>query len=681
MMNRKPPPEVSERIKLATDERPMVERKNKGSGLGGRDSVRHLYSEFRSRESITQESRNEENENHGIYNGIGFGQWPKGVLEALAKEGASTKDLSQFNFAFKKVNDIVGYLVKNWYDIDYASIDGEDDEAIQYMKDLFFSDKDLCDWDTGINDALTNGCIRAADLLMTVDYRHDNKFGNIGVKSLPPGSVLRDVNWTSKSSGDCRNAFLVTYMSPKEIKEKYSSKSDRIDMLMKLKSMQETERDVFQGANLPRFNLEDEYNKNYRVLEYHHMETEKRKKWLGITANGQFVDVPEDADDAWYDFNAVSKDTVIEDEDMVEVYYITTICPDLDPEQPFEDRKGLLQMGRLPIIHWSYGRQNGTDLGVIDLIKDPQRYYNQMMSLSLEITAFARHVTAIDPAAFGDNVDLQELEEKFSTPGKKILMEPHASNEFPNAIQDAKPSTYTGNEINLAETVKNTAEGLTPYNASMAGQASGGVRSAKHFDGQREQGEVNLSLLTDSVKRFNNEIAECYFYAAQSLYGGLYRKFYADGKGHVEINKPEEDGSISNDISMLPRARVVITEAPNGVTRRLNNRTTAFETMQYMGNGDPLTNNLMSEIIFKTFDHMTKEQEAEFEEYFGEQRELIRANQRQQTIQAELMTEQSKMQIAQMKQQMQMGDQQMQMNEQEQQQGQQASAEGMPPQQ
>jgi len=662
-MLRKPPPEVDERIELATKDRPLVDRKS-GDGYTKLDKVRHLYSEFSQRESITQKSRDEENENHGIYNGIGFGQWPQQVLDNLAKNGRSKKDLSQFNFAFKKVNDIVGYLIRNWYDIDYASIDGQDDDTLQYMRDLYFSDKDLCDWDTEINDTLTNGCIRSADLLMYVDYRHDTKFGNIGVKSLPPGSVIRDVNWTSKNSGDCKSAFIATYMTPKEIKEKYKTKSDRVDTLIKIRAMQETDRDVYQGNNLPRFDLAEEYNKIYRVLEYHHMETEKRTKKLGITRYGQFVDIPKDADEDWFQYNEVNPETVIEDEDYVDVYYITTICPELDPEEPLEDRKGLLQMGRLPIIHWSYGRQNGVDLGIIDLIKDPQRYYNQMMSLSHEIIAFAKRVRLVDPEIFGnDVVNLEEVREKLSTPGETVFTESGALRDNPHAIQEASPSTYTGNEMALADTVKNVAEGLTPYNASMGGQASSGVRSAKHFDGQREQGEVNLSLLIDSVKRFNNELAECYFYAAQSLYGGLYRSFYADGKGTIEINKPNLDGSISNDISRLPRARVVITESPAGVTRRLNNRTTAFEAMNAFGNTDPLLNNMFGEIIFKTFDHLTEEESKAIEERFAKQRELLEKSAEAQTAQAMLMTEQSKMQIAQMGQQLQMGQQQMEQAE------------------
>lgn len=648
-MIHRPPPEVDERIKLATEERPLLDKEKKGSGITRQDTVRYLYSEFRQRESITDTERYQENENHGIYNGIGFGQWPKQVLEALSKNGRSVKDLSQFNFVFKKVNDIVGYLVRNWYDIDYASIDGEGTETLQYMRDLYFSDKDLCDWDTEINDMLTNGCIRSGELMVTVDYRHDNSFGNIGVKSLPPGSVIRDVNWTSKNSGDCRNAFTVTYMTPKEIKEKYKTKSERIDALIQMKAMEETDTDVYQGHNIPHFNLEEEYNKIYRVLEYHHMETEKRKKRIGMTMHGQFVDVPEEADVAWFEYNNVSEDTIIEDDDMVEVYYITTICPELDPEQPLEDRMGMLQMGRLPLIHWSYGRQGGINLGVVDLIKDPQRYYNQMMSLSHEIIAFSRRVRVIDPAAFGnDTMNLDELEEKLTTPGKTVFSEHGASLEFPNAIQEASPSTYTGNELNLADTAKMAADQLTPYNSALGGEGSG-ERSAKHFDGKREQGEINMSLLNDSVKRFNNELAECYFYAAQSLYGGLYRKFNTNSdKGDIEINKPLDDGTVANDISRLPRARVVITESPEGVTRRINNRVTAFETLKYMGDSDPLASSFMYEIIFKSMDNLTQAQRDAISTQFEENRELIKVNNKANAAQAQLAVVQSEMQIQQM---------------------------------
>jgi len=275
-------------------------------------------------------------------------------------------------------------------------------------------------------------------------------------------------------------------------------------------------------------------------------------------------------------------------------------------------------------------------------------------------------VRLVDPGLFdNEHMSLEELEEKMSTPGATIFTEAGATLEYPNAIQEASPSTYTGNELQLAETAKVTADMLTPYNAAMSGEGTSGVRSAKHFDGQREQGEVNLSLLNDSVKRFNNELAECYFYAAQSLYGGMYRSFHKKDGAVAEINVPMADGSVARDISLLPRARVVITESPNGVSRRINNRTTAFETMQYMGNANPLVVNLMSEIVFKSFDHLSEADLASIEEQFAEDREMIKATQRAQLKQAEMTIAQSEMTIAQMGQQMQMGEQQMGMNAQQ----------------
>ena len=649
MLYRRPAPDVDERIKLASDKRPMLEGSSKTNRS---DKVRYMYSEFLQRKSVTETFRSSEEENHGIYNGIGFGQWPKQVIEALEKNKKTRKDLSQFNFAFKKVNDVVGYLVRNWYDIDYLSVDGENTDTMSVIKDLYFSDKELCDWDTEINDALTNGCIRSSDIMMYVDYRYDGDFGNIAIKSLPPGSVLRDPNWISKNSGDCRSAMTVSYMTPNDIKDKYRVSADRIDALIMLKELESTSRSVFDGA-LPQFNLSNEYNKEYQVIEHHYMKKESRTTKIGMTAYGTVVDVPNEADDSWYEINGVDKEAVIEKKGTVDVYYVTTICPDLDIEMPIEDRKGMLQIGRLPIIHWSYGRHNGVDVGIIDLVKDPQRYYNQMMSLSHEIIAFARRVRLVDPEIFGNDIgNLDELEVKLNTPGATVFTESGALKDNPNAIQEASPSTYTGNELNLANTVKLVADSLTPYNSALGGEGSN-ERSAKHFDGKREQGEINMSLLNDSIKRFNNELAECYYYACQAVNGGIYRSFNTATGETIEINKQLPDGRVVNDISTLPRARVVVTESPSGVTRRINNRITAFEAIK-VGNLDPITSSYMNEIIFDTMDNISSIKKSEIAKTMAFSREMMIKQQAAQGAQADMMLMQVEMQKMQMQQPQQM---------------------------
>ena len=154
-------------------------------------------------------------------------------------------------------------------------------------------------------------------------------------------------------------------------------------------------------------------------------------------------------------------------------------------------------------------------------------------------------------------------------------------------------------------------------------------------------------MLNDSIKRLNKELGECYFYSMQGLYGGMYRVFNVPQKGLVEVNRPEMDGSVSNDISKLPRARVVVTESPNGVTRRINNRITAFEGLQ-MGNPDDLTTNILYEEIFSTMDNMTESKKAEISANMAEQRELIKLTQKANAANAQLTIMQAEMMAQQM---------------------------------
>lgn len=635
-MIHKPPPSLDERLSLIDNSRPLVTR----SGIQPSQTVRKIFSHFSSALGFSSEDRAREEENHSIYTGLKYGQMPKALLAKLAEEGRM-QDLSQFNYVMKKVNDMVGTLTSNWYDIDFLSVDEVGSDTVTAFKSLFYSDKDLCDWDSDIMTFLRNGAIYGADLMMYVDYSYDNSFGNIGIRALEPGTVIRDPNWTTNNSKDCRYAFTVSYMTAEEMKMKYRTKSERIDLMIKLKELEDgIQGDLYTGRSIPRSSLNDEYNKEYRVIEYHNMRTEKRKLTVGMS-NGMLVDVPENATEEWYAYNGVDRNNTISSYDSVEVYYITAICPELDMESPLEDRKAMLQLGRLPIIHWSYNRHNGKDIGIVDLLRDPQRYYNAMLSLSKEIVSYSKRARIIDPAAFGDDtVDLAELEKKIARPGATLFGASNFSRDFPNAIMESGASTYTGNELALADTARNASESLTPINSAMAGQGAG-ERSAEHFNAKREQGEINSTTLNASVKQFNNELAECYFYAAQSLYGGMYRVFKTKNGDSIEINVPMADGTVANSILDVSRAKVIVSESPEGVSKRANDRTAAFQALQYMGDGSPIGRSYLMEIIFNSMDNIPEAKRAEINKGMALDREVLRTSQMAQVAQANAVVQQS----------------------------------------
>jgi hypothetical protein len=593
MLVRNATPSVDERIKYMDGEMPTrgMEKMRRSQWL------RKVYSEYDDRMGITASTRRSEVENHKFYTGLEFGQWSQDVISK-----STMKNLAQFNFVQKQVNGVVGNLVRNWWDIDFVSTDGTGSDDLSIIKDLYFSDKEICDWDIEFSSFLKNGVIRSAEMLMYVDYRHDPNFGNIAIKALTPGTVLRDVNWVSSNSGDCKNAYVVSYMTPSEMMETYPDKAQRIKTMISMKEMESnSSQPVFDNKRdaVPRINQTESYNATYKIIEYHHMVTEEHEHSFGLSHNGQFMAIPNDATDEWLESHGIEANSIIKEKKNTAVYYVTTFCPELDIYEPLEDKPGRLQIGRLPIFHWSFNRHNGKDIGLVDILKDPQTYFNEMMSLTHSIIKHTRRTKIIDPEAFGDIANLDDLRTKILKGDEVVFTEPGASRLFPNMIQEGSPSTPMGQEMNFAQMVMAQTERLTPVTSAMEG-VQGNERSALQFDMKREQGEVNMTLLQNSVKLFLNELAEGYFYAAQALYGGMYRKF-SSPLGTVEINIPMEDGRILNDITALPRAKVVVTESPASISRRTSDRVISMQILQMLGD-DVVARNTALDAIFSSLE-------------------------------------------------------------------------------
>ncbi len=640
---RNAPPDVSERLKFAEGE---GKSKKTFAGIGANDSIRHLFSEFTSRKSLTQEARENEEENHRIYSGLNYGQIPKEILAEIKEKGLK-KEIAQFNFVQKKVDGVVGDFIQNGLDFDYLSTDGDNTDTLSVIKDLYFFDKELCDWETELMVHYTNGCIKSSWMQMTVDYRHDNNFGNIGLKTMVPASVLPDPNWVSNNSGDCKNLFTSTYMKLDDVKRTWKKSAKQIQRMIDTRRLADASNEgLHQGSSIPRFNLNESYNDTIQVIQYHTMQTETRTQRMGITKYQSYVVIPEDADENWYTENAVIPDKFIESDINVDIYKIVTFIPELSMTEAIEDKPGLLQIGRLPFFHWAYKHHNGENIGMVDQLKDPQQYFNSMIGLAKEIIANSKHVTVIDPGIVDSNVtSLEELEEKFSQPGSKIIGAEGFSLEYPNAIQTSNSSAYAGNELEFANSVLALSDRLTPQSATMEG--GGSERSGILFEYKREQGEVSKTLLKEGRRRFLNELAEAYFYSCQSLYGGMYRKFETAG-GTVEINKPLPDGRILNDITTVARAKIIISDSPEGTSRRINDKLIGMEMFSTLGNTDPMMATYAIEAIFNGMDNMPKSKRAEMSEDLAKRRELLRTNQAAQITNAQLSLVSGKQQIEQM---------------------------------
>lgn len=566
--------------------------------------VGFVHSEYDTRLGLTELDRRSEEENHGIYTGLNFGQWP----EAVRSE--TKKDLSQFNFVAKAINSVTGHFLRNWWDVDYESVGGENSDDITIIKELFYFDKDIGDWMEEFRKFIKNGVIRSGDLMMTVDYSHNPDFGNIAIKTMMPGTVLWDTNWTDDNSKTAKNCFASTYRTPKELIRMFPEKKERIDTMVRLKAFEESDEAVNSvGGSIPRFDLREQYNNTYLVIDYYYMSPKETKRKFGLSNGKDWVDVPSEAGEAWYEVNKVDADTVIEQTVVEDICYVTTIVPELDLSEAMQDKPTLLQLGRLPFFRWSYNSHLGKNVGLMDWLKDPQRYTNEMFSLIHTMIQNTRRTKIIDPEAFGDHENLDELKEKILRGDEAVFTEPGASKEFPNIIQEGSPSSPLGQEMNFAQMVMNSTDKITTTNAAMSGEG-GSERSALHFDLKREQGEIGMTMQQEGLRAVLKEIAEAYFHASKSLYGGMYRSFESP-HANIEINVEMDDGRVINDITNIPRGKVIVTDSPAALSRKTNDRVMATQILSTLGDSDVAARTVALKAIFKsleTFNEAEKEE-------------------------------------------------------------------------
>lgn len=571
------PPDISVRVKSAMSDKLLTNPHNRK--VNKSNIVTRTSAEYKARLSITQDDREREEENHKLFMGLEFDQLHPDLIKMLEESG-QVKDLSQFNVIQKACLSVLGYMQKNGQDIDFLSTDGSTDELLEIMKDLYFFDKEACDWEREITDARLNGVIYSGELMMYKDFSVDPIYGNIGVKSMPPGSVLRDPQWTNNHSGDCRSVFTVRRMRPDEIKDRYGNKAELIDAYVRMLADQVSTSKGYQKGELPYSSPEEVYNSAYPVIEHHYMKREKKKSTVGITYGMTPISIPDDADEEWYRLNNVIPGATTTSEEWRDYYYVTTICPDLCPVEPLEDGLGSLQVGRIPIFQWSYNRHGGRNAGIPDLLRDPQRFINEMIQLIHDTLANGKKMTFIDENIFdGDEAKMLEVKKKYNDPRSVAFVD---MSDGTDPVKQGGQVVSINQETAFIERIIALKDQMVTFTQSLQGIGEG-ERSGLLFEMKHEAAETGMSPLQESQGYWINEIAEGWFYAAQALNGGIYRSFVNNKGDRRELNSPQPDNTVKNDITQIPRAKIIVRESEQGLSRRTNKKMTAYQAAETFG--------------------------------------------------------------------------------------------------
>lgn len=575
-----------------------------------------IQSEYNRAVDYYREDLNRQDESWKLYSGLDDGQYPKEVVAQMKREGRSP---FTGNVIRSKIDGLAGSIIKNFFDISFEPINGELTPLTRYLKELMFIDKELMDWNASYRQLVMDGLIHQGVEELYIDFRY-NPLGNIGFRSILPGHILLDPDWISNNAWDLKRAWKTAYLTANQIKEIYGTKSEEIDIYIKMK---EGEPSDFENGNLEdgvrRKDLDTKYGDKYRVIEYHHIEKEKKKVEIDIESGLVIPEGNEEFKQEWAIVNGVNLDgPKITREESFDVYYVTSICPDISINLVLEDKKSPMQIGRLPFFPWSSARINGRNSGIPDLLKSIQQTYNFRESMiDYMIKSSAAGGKLIDPSVVDNDMNkLDNLVSGFNKPTFIGITSPGALASGRQYIQELPRSTVDYGIVNELTRMLDMFDVISKQSATLDGQSSGSEDSGIFFARRQLQSEIAQTLLFKSLEQIWNEKGEAYLLVAKQLYSGVYREFYIFGSGEkIELNKPIITPSgeiIENDISELPRMKVIISQSPEGVTTRQVDRAVNTELLRVIPPENPINRALAVKNVMKTLDNaMVEKQEYE----------------------------------------------------------------------
>jgi hypothetical protein len=577
------------------------------------EKVNLISSEFDNALAYYQDDLDRQDESWGLYSGINDSQYSAEVKAQMAKEN---RNPFQGNIIRSKVDGLAGSVIKNFYDVSFEAVNGDNVDLTRYIKELMLIDKELLDWNSSYRELVVDGLIHLGVEEIYIDYRY-NPLGNIGFRRILPGHILLDPDWLTNNAWDLRKAWKSAYLTPKQMKQIYKTKANEIDTYIKMK---EGDPEDFDNGNLDRGVIHNEqqssYADKYRVIEYHHVEKETKKVEIDIETGMVIPEGNEEFKKEWGILNGVNfTDGVITREEEIDVYYVTTICPSLSNNIVLEDRRGVIQIGRLPFFPWSSARINGKNSGIPDLLKSIQQTYNfreSMLDYMIKTSPIGGKL--VDPALFDNDINkMQAFIENSNNPSFVGFTATGALASGRNYFQELPRSTVDYGIVNELTRMLEMFDMVSKQSSTMDGQSSGSEDSGIFFARRALQSEIAQTLLVKSLEQLWNEKGEAYLLLAKTLYSGVYREFYIMGsKEKIELNKPIVTPSgevIENDISQLPRTKVIVSQSPEGVTTRTIDRSVNSELLRVLPPENYLNRTLAVKNVMKTLDNAKSERE------------------------------------------------------------------------
>lgn len=566
-----------------------------------------------------EKGRSRSYRNWKYYFGVDGGQWKD---ETKAKLNLLNRHANQFNVIAPKVDSMAGALVQEEFDLDWKPDDGEKNSLTESIKTVYYSDKDLCDYEKNVEEVILDGLIYEGILKVGMSDRY-NPLKNICFKRCIPGYVVKDPYWISNDDKDLERAWEFFHVHPEEVADIYGVSNEFIDAKIKNLRRQGLSYEQFtrNPDELARLNMKGDF---IRLIEFHYIKKISTSRIMGKKLGSpRFLNFPitDDRDRLikFMEENLIDPMTLREAPYTDRIHNVCTVSPEYSKLKILEKGVSKVQIKRLPYLIFSANRAMGQSKGLVDDMIDVQDTINKRESKLTELISTSQGGgKLVNKDLIKGRVAQQRFKERVNDPsyvefveGDELSKEKSIhyinSNQYPSQIVDQIARMYE------------TMDKVSKVPAAMEAMSQHSNESGALFDMKLQVARMNTITIVNRIKSLRKRMAEAYFYQFSLAYNGLERPFTRRDNGdRVVLNQRvfnEEDGKlyIKNRPSEIPRCHVVLTESRSSPNRKIRDRVVYSELYNLSTKTNPEYSPIFFELLIRTLD-LDEEQEQKVNE-------------------------------------------------------------------
>lgn len=544
--------------------------------------------------AIERNNMNREYRNWRAYSGVDCGQWTADMISRFNNQG---RNADQFNVIKRRVDILHGNEMTQIYDFDWTPIDGQRTSGTDAVKETYFCDKELFNYESVFGNVFKNGFIYKGAAEMVISRKY-NPNGNISFECMKPGFFMHDPDWVTDDDNDCEELMKVGYFNAKQIKRIWGVDSAIIEQakiqyekygksIMTTKDL-DFQKTVNRGT----------YGHLYRVIEKNWLEWVRVDRLYGktYTADGYLRVVPfpitekRDEIEKFAQANQVNisdpDNTFIAPSEQ-RILMIRTTCEDVVDKGIFFEGRDEIQINRLKQFHFSVGRALGTDAGIVDDLYDLQQNINKREA---KLTNIIETTTGggklINKKLVSESGQRERFLNNSTDPSYRDTFDGEALMPGEQVMIDLQSTTFPGQVIDV-DRLYGLTDIITPVTSAQTAEQGAANESGVLFERRLAVSRIGQLPIDKKIEKFQHDCAEAYFYQWQIQYDGIPRMFSTrDGKHSVMLNEIMYDSNgnkgMRNRPAYTPRCKVTVKLSPKSESWQMRKRAVDGEMLKYI---------------------------------------------------------------------------------------------------